>query len=305
MSEDSQSPGTSRKRRRISPNEEEDGANQYDPSTVAGRIGSPDFASSFVYPAAGSSHTDREANVSTIISNNTEIVEQTVTPLLDPRIPAQHLLPEASGDSHKLIPSQAETSQTEKSKKSYCYRHRPGSKCRRQVDEPSMDQLQRVRGAFGRGFAEVSDELIIHRNSKPSLKTTNRALLMCGPFSPLPRPSNENSCFKASSPNAASPSCHTYPPASAISSGSIFSVPFLRRFHSGCSAIWIQLLCAKPHRSAGDGEFLQTTMWSGTECVNSTSTGSATNADGVFLCSSERDCGLRKGRYNYEPPGKD
>ena len=148
MSDDSRDLGTSRKRRRISLNEEEVRANPYELSTGDDRIGSTDFASSFVYPAAGSSHTDPEANVSTIISNNTEIVEQTVTQLLDQRILAQHIPPEASDDNHKLVPSQAETSQTEKSKKSYCYRHRPGSKCRRQVDEPSMDQLQRVRRAF-------------------------------------------------------------------------------------------------------------------------------------------------------------
>lgn len=151
MSDDSGCLGTSRKRRRISPKEEEDRANPYHPSTVADTTDSPDLASSYAVPAAELSHTHPEANVSTILSTNTEIVEQTVTPLLDQRISAQHALPEASDDSHKLVPSQAETSQTEKSKKSYCYRHRPGSKCRRQVDEPSMDQLQRVRGAFCAG----------------------------------------------------------------------------------------------------------------------------------------------------------
>lgn len=151
MSDDSGIPGSFRKRRRISPDEEEGRANRYDSSTVGDRIGNSDLASSFVYPAAGSSHTVPGVNLSTIISSNTEIVEQTVTPLLDQRISAQHTPPEASDESHKLVPSQAETNQTEKSKKSYCYRHRPGSKCRRQVNEPSMDQLQRVRGAFLRG----------------------------------------------------------------------------------------------------------------------------------------------------------
>ena len=144
MSNDSGCVGTSRKRRRISLDGEEDHANPYDPGTLGGRIGSPDFASFSVHAAAELSHTDPEANVSTV-STNAENVEQTVTPFLDQRIPAQHALPGASDDSHKVVPSQPETSQAEKSKKSYCYRHRPGVKCRRQVDEPSMDQLQRVR----------------------------------------------------------------------------------------------------------------------------------------------------------------
>lgn len=127
--------GTSRKRRRISLVEEEDHANPYDAGTVGG---SHDLASSYTRPAAELSHTDPEANISTI-SGNTNLVEQTVTPFLAQRVPAQHALPEASDDSHEAVPSQAENS-----KKSYCYRHRPGLKCRRQVDEPSMDQLQRV-----------------------------------------------------------------------------------------------------------------------------------------------------------------
>lgn len=144
MSNDPECLGSSRKRRRISLDEEDDHANPYDPGTVGGSIGSPDLASFSVHPAAELSHTDPEANVSTI-STGAENVEQTVTPFLDQRISAQHALPGASDDSHKVLPSQAEISQAEKSKKSYCYRHRPGVKCRRQVDEPSMDQLQRVR----------------------------------------------------------------------------------------------------------------------------------------------------------------
>lgn len=144
MSTDPGCLGTSRKRRRISLDEEDDHANPYDRGTVGRSVDSSDLASPYVPPAAELSHTDPKAYIS-ILSTNTTTVEQTVTPFLDQRIPAQHPLSGASDDSHEVLPGQAVPSQSEKSKKSYCYRHRPGSKCRRQVDEPSMDQLQRVQ----------------------------------------------------------------------------------------------------------------------------------------------------------------
>lgn len=118
--------------------DEEDHANTHGPGTVGRSIGSPDLASPYAPPAAEVSHGDQEANIS-ITSTDTKLAEQTVTPFLVQHIPAKHALLGASDDSHKVIPNKAENS-----KKSYCYRHRPGLKCRRQVDEPSMDQLQRV-----------------------------------------------------------------------------------------------------------------------------------------------------------------
>ena len=147
MSNDSTCLGTSRKRRRISLEEEDDHANPFDSATVGGSsIDSPDLASSYLPPAAELSHMDPEANISTI-STNTKFAEQTVTPFLAQHIPAQHPLPEDSEDSddtHQVDLSQDVPSKVDNSKKNYCYRHRPGLKCRRQVDEPSMDQLQRV-----------------------------------------------------------------------------------------------------------------------------------------------------------------
>lgn len=138
MSNDSGCLGTSRKRRRISLTEEGDHANADAPGTAEGSIGSSDLISSYVPPAAGSSHTHPEANISTT-STNAKLGEQTVTPFLAQHVPAQQTLSGASDETHDVVPSQ-----TESSKKNYCYRHRPGVKCRRQADEPSMDQLQRV-----------------------------------------------------------------------------------------------------------------------------------------------------------------
>lgn len=79
--------------------------------------------------------TDKMAEIS--ISSTTKLAEQTVAPFLAKHIPHQyaplgtHALPEKP--SHEV----------ENTK--YCYRHRPDLKCRRQADEPSMEQLQLVK----------------------------------------------------------------------------------------------------------------------------------------------------------------
>lgn len=133
--------GTPRKRRRISLIEEDDDANTSGSGMVGGMTSRPDFALALAraVPAAEVPHTDQEANISTI-SADTKVAEQTVAPFLAQHIPAQDTLPEASDESHKVIPTKSDNS-----KKDYCYRHRPGLNCRRQIDEPSMDQLQWVR----------------------------------------------------------------------------------------------------------------------------------------------------------------
>jgi F-box and WD-40 domain protein MET30 len=67
------------------------------------------------------------------ISANTKQASQAIAPFLTKHIPEQYG-PPGQSDSVK-DPSTK-----------YCYRHRPDLKCRRQADEPSMDQLQRVCG---------------------------------------------------------------------------------------------------------------------------------------------------------------
>lgn len=78
------------------------------------------------------------ANLS--ISANSRLVEQTVAPFLARHIPDQYAPLGALSASPK--PSSANPNTK------YCYRHRPDLKCRRQADEPSMDQLQHVRGQY-------------------------------------------------------------------------------------------------------------------------------------------------------------
>lgn len=66
------------------------------------------------------------------ISTSPESASLAVSPFLSKHIPGQYA-PQGQPDSSNLDYSTR-----------YCYRHRPDLKCRRQVDEPSMDILQRV-----------------------------------------------------------------------------------------------------------------------------------------------------------------
>lgn len=67
----------------------------------------------------------------------------TVAPFLARHIPDQY--------APLGVAQQPSTSRKDPNTK-YCYRHRPDSKCRRTADEPTMENLQRVRvlcGWFG------------------------------------------------------------------------------------------------------------------------------------------------------------
>jgi F-box/WD-40 domain protein MET30 len=62
-------------------------------------------------------------------------MEQMITPYLAQHIPQQYNpLGSSSSDGHDQRPATANTK--------FCYRHRPDLLCRRQADEPSMEQLQ-------------------------------------------------------------------------------------------------------------------------------------------------------------------
>jgi F-box and WD-40 domain protein MET30 len=65
-----------------------------------------------------------------------KFAEGNITPFLVRHIPDQYA---------PLGPRPSEEAEaTPQANSRYCYRHRPDLKCRRQADEPSMDQLQRV-----------------------------------------------------------------------------------------------------------------------------------------------------------------
>ena len=70
------------------------------------------------------------------ISATSKLAGQTVAPFLARHIPEQYA---PLGGSGQLKDPANKNPNTK-----YCYRHRPDLKCRRQVDEPSMDQLQHV-----------------------------------------------------------------------------------------------------------------------------------------------------------------
>ncbi|KAL8920603.1 MAG: hypothetical protein Q9172_004430 [Xanthocarpia lactea] len=67
-------------------------------------------------------------------SANSRLADQTVAPFLAKHIPNEY--------AHLGRPSGTGRPATMNPNTKYCYRHRPDMKCRRQADEPSMDQLQ-------------------------------------------------------------------------------------------------------------------------------------------------------------------
>ena len=76
---------------------------------------------------------DEKTNIS--ISATSKQAGQTVAPFLAKHIPDQY----ASAGSLDISTRGQKDPNTK-----YCYRHRPDLKCRRQANEPSMDQLQHV-----------------------------------------------------------------------------------------------------------------------------------------------------------------
>jgi hypothetical protein len=77
-----------------------------------------------------------QTDPSTSIASTKRFAGQTVAPFLARHIPEQY--------APLGITPQPPTSRKDPNTK-YCYRHRPDSKCRRTADEPTMENLQRVR----------------------------------------------------------------------------------------------------------------------------------------------------------------
>ena len=79
-------------------------------------------------------------NDSSNISNidaETKLANENVSPFLVKHIPTQYA--PMGGQEKNSNPSNPTNPNSK-----YCYRHRPDLNCRRQPDEPSMEQLQRV-----------------------------------------------------------------------------------------------------------------------------------------------------------------
>ena len=87
------------------------------------------------FPEA-SGEDEAEEGESITISATSKQATQTVAPFLAEHIPQQY------GPMGGVDQSDISTGKDTNTK--YCYRHRPDLKCRRQVNEPSMDQLQHV-----------------------------------------------------------------------------------------------------------------------------------------------------------------
>lgn len=86
----------------------------------------------------GSDEADKEAedkDDSISISSTSKQAAKTVQPFLAQHIPNQY---------NPLGNAPQPRAMSNKSSTKYCYRHRPDVKCRRQANEPSMEQLQKV-----------------------------------------------------------------------------------------------------------------------------------------------------------------
>ena len=75
-----------------------------------------------------------DTNIS--ITSTSKLASQAVAPFLSKHVPQQYAPQGGRVNSTDAI--------SEDSSTKYCYRHRPDLKCRRQANEPSMEQLQRV-----------------------------------------------------------------------------------------------------------------------------------------------------------------
>ncbi|GAB7359801.1 hypothetical protein MBLNU230_g6970t1 [Neophaeotheca triangularis] len=73
--------------------------------------------------------------------------EQTVAPFLAEHIPMQYN-PGSNQMPRQLQAGEQEDAQSQPSNTKFCYRHRPDLKCRRQANEPSMEQLQNELGTL-------------------------------------------------------------------------------------------------------------------------------------------------------------
>lgn len=75
-------------------------------------------------------HLDTADDIDEAAANKSKKMDELITPYLAHHIPHQYN--PLGADSHDTVDTK------------FCYRHRPDLLCRRQADEPSMEQLQEV-----------------------------------------------------------------------------------------------------------------------------------------------------------------
>lgn len=83
----------------------------------------------------GTADHDPDQNTSFVNKNTSTKIEKMIAPYLAQHIPQQYN--PLGGGGEQPVPANANTK--------YCYRHRPDMLCRKQADEPTMEQLQGVR----------------------------------------------------------------------------------------------------------------------------------------------------------------
>lgn len=94
-----------------------------------------------------------DSNIS--LPSGSKHAEQAVAPFLAQHIPMQY-----NPIGHILPPGTTSDDSAASSTK-FCYRHRPDLKCRRQANEPSMEQLQNVSAVVS-AISRITSMLITH-----------------------------------------------------------------------------------------------------------------------------------------------
>jgi F-box/WD-40 domain protein MET30 len=80
------------------------------------------------------------ANDESISISNSKHAAQAIAPFLAQHIPTQY----NPIGGHQIPQTNSQDPDQDTSSTKFCYRHRPDLKCRRQANEPSMEQLQNV-----------------------------------------------------------------------------------------------------------------------------------------------------------------
>lgn len=145
MNDDEENLGNAAKRRRISLAGAASVTHVYK-EPLSGDFNDYQACSSTAQDIGAKTLGDADAIMS--VSAATRLAEQTVAPFLAKHIPEQYA---PLGISDKPKDSLVNPKNTK-----YCYRHRPDLKCRRQADEPSMDQLQHVSTSSRHEYTSTS-----------------------------------------------------------------------------------------------------------------------------------------------------
>ena len=103
----------------------------------------PALEGSMIEIAKGGQEAYQDHHETISISASSRQAGQTIAPFLVKHIPEQYA-PQGGLDS-------SGNAKIKDPNTKYCYRHRPDLKCRRQANEPSMDQLQHVSPSVSPG----------------------------------------------------------------------------------------------------------------------------------------------------------